>query len=315
LDLGKKILLFLNPDTRFLFKEMSHVICDLVPRLIRTCPVIGFVTVSGDQCELVDGLGGVVDPAGGAFDLFCGFEFSGLVKKVYEILPQVYAVPVACFACVAVRGDVISKGDAYIGEFSTIEGRLTVFGDLEIGRNVRIKNGFEAKGLITIQDPMPIIMFIFLYILELLRLGRLEDVEKLFEAEEFVSPLEIPENTTLNIDVIKTSKDVLIEGSRVLGNIRAKNVIAKDCELYGSIRGRDVVVDNSRVHGVIEGREVYLVNNSTVLGQIKAEKVFMEEGCVVEGSIVGKSGVWIKPSVEVPSFEEAEKEEVEEIEE
>ena len=214
-----------------------------------------------------------------------------------------------------VKGDVISKGDAYIGEFSTIEGRLTVFGDLEIGRNVRIKNGFEAKGLITIQDPMPIIMFIFLYILELLRLGRLEDVEKLFEAEEFVSPLEIPENTILNIDVIKTSKDVLIEGSRVLGNIRAKNVIAKDCELYGSIRGRDVVVDNSRVHGVIEGREVYLVNNSTVLGQIKAEKVFMEEGCIVEGSIVGKSGVWIKPSVEVPSFEEAEKEELEEIEE
>ncbi len=199
-----------------------------------------------------------------------------------------------------VKGNVISKGDAYIGEFTAIEGRLTVFGDLEIGRNVRIKNGFEAKGLITIQDPMPIVMFIFLYLLELLRLGKLEEAEKLFEVEEFVSPLEVPENTVMNIDTIKTDRDVYISESRVLGNVKAKGVLVERAELYGSVKGEIVIIDSSRVHGAVEGKEVYLVRGSTVLGQIRADKVFMEERCVVEGSIIGRSGVWIKPKVELP---------------
>jgi len=200
-----------------------------------------------------------------------------------------------------VKGNVISKGDAYVGEFTNIEGRLTVFGDLEIGRNVRIKNGFEARGLITIQDPMPMIVFIFLYILELLRLGRLEEAERIFE-EEFESPLEVPENTIMNIDTIKTDSDVTITGSRVLGNVRAGDVVVENAELYGSLKGNVLVVNSSRIHGTVEGKEVYLINRSVVLGHVDAERVYMEEGCVVEGSIIGRRGVWIKPKVE-PSKE------------
>ena len=213
-----------------------------------------------------------------------------------------------------VKGNVISKGDAYIGEFASIGGRLTVYGDLEIGRNVRIKNGFEAKGLITIQDPMPIVLFIFLYLLELLRLGRIEEAEKLFESEEFESPLEVPENTVMNLDVIKTDKDIEIRESRVLGNIKAKNARIKRGELYGSLKGEILIIDASRVHGAVEGKEVYLVNGSVVLGHIRAEKVFMEEMCIVEGSIIGRRGVWIKPSIELPEFEEVIEEEAEEAE-
>jgi predicted acyltransferase (DUF342 family) len=199
-----------------------------------------------------------------------------------------------------VRGDVISKGDAYVGEFTSIEGRLTVYGDLEIGRNVKIKNGFEARGLITIQDPMPIVMFIFLYILAMLRLGKYEEIEELFETEEFLSPLQIPENSEISLDYIKTRRDVLIEGSRVLGNLRCRDAKILESELYGSVRGRNVIVEGSRVHGVIEGGDVYLVRGSVVLGKITADNVYMEEGCVVEGSIVGRKGVWIKPHVELP---------------
>ena len=202
-----------------------------------------------------------------------------------------------------VKGNVISKGDATIGEFSTIEGRLTVFGDLEIGRNVRIKNGFEAKGLITIQDPMSVVMFVFLYLLELLRLGRLEEAERLFD-EELVTPLEIPEGTVMNIDTIRTEKDIVITESRVLGNVRAKGIYVTSGELYGSLKGRVAVLNDSRVHGSIECDEVYLVNGSVVLGHITAGKVYMEEGCVVEGSIIGRKGVWIRPKVELPAIEE-----------
>ncbi len=196
----------------------------------------------------------------------------------------------------SVKGNVISKGDAYVGEFTSIDGRLTVYGDLEIGRNVKIKKGFEARGLITVQDPMPIVIFILLYILTMLRLGKVEEID--IEPEEFFMPLEIPENSELTLDYIKTRRDVKIEGSRVLGNLRCRDAEVLESELYGSVRGRDVKVNGSRIHGVIEGRDIYLLSGSVVLGKIVAENVYMEEGCIVEGSIFGKRGVWIKPIVD-----------------
>jgi len=198
-----------------------------------------------------------------------------------------------------VKGNVISKGDAYIGEFAAIDGRLTVYGDLEIGRNVRIKKGFEARGLITIQDPMPILLFIFLYLLELLRLGRIEEAEKLFD-EDFVSPLTIPEDSTFKMDMIKTDKDALIQGSRVLGNVSARDVTIIDSELYGNLKGNNLIIKRSKIHGLVQGKNVYLIDDSTILGNVIADKVFVEEKCVVDGSIVGRSGIWIRPKVEIP---------------
>jgi len=216
----------------------------------------------------------------------------------------------------SVTGNVTSKQDAFIGEFASIGGKLTVYGDLEIGRNVRIKNGFEAKGLITIQDPMPALFFIFLYLMILLRLGRLEEAEKLLEeVEEFDTPLIIPENSQVGIDRISTRKDAEIVGSRVLGNIKVRDVYAEDSEIFGSLRGRDIVVNNCRIHGAVEGRVVYLVNSSEVFGYIRADRVYMEDGCSVEGGIIGREGVWIKEKVEIPGREEVDKEETEEGEE
>ncbi len=207
----------------------------------------------------------------------------------------------------SVSGNVTSRGDAFIGEFTSIGGKLTVYGDLEIGRNVRIKNGFEAKGLITIQDPMPVVMFILLYLLLLLRLGRIEEAEKLLEdVEEFESPMVVPENSQLNIDKIVTSKNAEIVESRILGNIKAKDVYVLNSEVFGSVRGAEVIIDRSRVHGAVEGKVVYLINQSEVHGYIRANKVYMEDRCSVEGSIVGKRGVWIKDRVELPKKEEEE---------
>ncbi len=206
-----------------------------------------------------------------------------------------------------VSGNVTSKGDAYIGEFASIGGKLTVYGDLEIGRNVRIKEGFEAKGLITIQDPMPVVMFILLYILVLLKLGRLEEAEKLLEdIEEFESPVIIPDNSELGIDKIVTSKNAEIVGSRVLGNIKAKDIYVVDSEIFGSVRGAEIIVERSKIHGAIDGKTVYLIDRSEVQGYIRAGRVYMEDRCSVEGSIVGKHGVWIKDKVELPSYEESE---------
>lgn len=213
-----------------------------------------------------------------------------------------------------VRGNVVSKGDAYLSDFTTIDGKLTVYGDLEIGRNVKIKDGFEAKGLITIQSPLPVLIFVFVYLLELLRLGRLEEAEKIFEEiDEFESPLIIPDDSILNLETIKSEHDIEISGSRVLGNIKGKNVFVEGSEVFGSIRGNEILIDGARIHGAVEGAEVYLTNSTEVFGYVKADKVHLEEKCTVEATLIGKRGVWIKPRIEVSKFDVI-KEEIEEIE-
>ncbi len=198
---------------------------------------------------------------------------------------------------VKVKGDVVCNGDAYIGEFSAIEGKLTVRGNLEIGRNVKIEKGFEATGLITIQNPLPVLIFIFIYLMELLRLGKLDEIEQLLN-EEFENPLVIPDGSRISMEQIRTSRNAVIKFSRVLGNLRARDVVVESTELYGSIRARDVVILDSKVHGAVEGRKVYIVSSSTVFGRINAEEVHLENGCSVEGTIVGRKGVWIRDSVE-----------------
>ncbi len=218
-----------------------------------------------------------------------------LIGERSTVNGDVFGEEVRIDALCNVKGNVTSKGDAYIGGFVSIDGKLTVYGDLEIGRNVRIKRGFEAKGLITIEDPLPILIFILLYLMYLLNIKRFEEVEEIFkEVEQFESPLIVPENSVLALDRIETSKPVEISGSRVLGNIKAEDVFIYQSEVFGSVRGRDITIDRSRVHGAVEGREVYILNSSEVFGYIKAEKIYMEEGCIVEGGMIGKRGVWIK---------------------
>jgi len=58
-----------------------------------------------------------------------------------------------------------------------------------------------------------------------------------------------------------------------------------------------IVIKNSRVHGAVEGKLVAVMKGSEVVGHIKAERVYVEENCVVEGTIVGEAGIIIKPKL------------------
>ena len=41
------------------------------------------------------------------------------------------------------------------GEFVTIDGKLVVEGDLDVGKEVKIRGGFEVKGWIMVRNPVP----------------------------------------------------------------------------------------------------------------------------------------------------------------
>ncbi len=80
-----------------------------------------------------------------------------------------------------IGNDVIAKEDAYIGEGVRINGKLAVNGALDIGEKVEIRDGFEAKGNIEVRNPMPVFMFIIIYLMTLLRIENEKELDRILD--------------------------------------------------------------------------------------------------------------------------------------
>jgi predicted acyltransferase (DUF342 family) len=198
--------------------------------------------------------------------------------------------------------------NAYLGEFVAIDGKLTVEGDLDVGKEVKIKSGFETKGWIVVRNPVPVIMFLFLYIREVMRLGKGEEVEKaledLFEEEEdeeeSFQPGEklmvVPADTKFSPEGIELAGDAVIGNNcLLLGNIKARSVkTGEGLKLMGSIHseGNITLGDNSIIHGSLVSKgQVHIGRNSRIYGAIKADSTFLHEKARVDGTIRAPSGV------------------------
>lgn len=203
-----------------------------------------------------------------------------------------------------ITGDVRTKTDAYLGEFVSIAGKLFAAGNLDVGNNVKISGGYDVKGWLVVRNPLPVVMFIFLYLMALLRLGNEEEVEKalseLFWGDTNESPvLSMPSRTKISLEAIKTIAPAKI-GSRcrLLGNIRARSAaVGNHATLFGSIRtAGDINIGRSCIiHGNLfsKGR-VNIGRNCRVLGKITADAIVLHESCEVDDSLIAPSGVTIE---------------------
>lgn len=204
-----------------------------------------------------------------------------------------------------INGDVRTKKDAYIGERTNINGKLVVKGDLDIGNDVHIGEDFEAKGWIVIRNPVPVIVYIILYLAELLRLGEGDEVDKmlnqLFSEESEVSKeqaLIVPNGTKIALDMIRIpDKAIIGDNCRMLGNVRAHSVEVKDnTTLFGSIRTRDEIKigQNSEIHGdLITRGGVYIDKGSRVMGEINADAIIVHEDAKIDGAMRALRGVFL----------------------
>ncbi len=243
---------------------------------------------------------------------------------------------------VAVSGDIAASSDiridmwsklgsrvkvgrnAYLGEFVTIDGKLLVEGDLDVGKEVKIKGGFEAKGWIVVRNPVPVIIFLFLYIREMMRLGKGEEIEKaveeLFEDSEDSQDFEgkepceniliIPAGAKISPEAIEVAGEAVIGSNCLLtGNIRAQAVeTGKNLTLKGSVYSEDRIVigESSTVYGNLFSKgQVHVGRNSRVLGGIKADSVLLYENARVDGTIKAPSGVsFLRDAAEKPVLAE-----------
>ncbi len=204
-----------------------------------------------------------------------------------------------------IGNDVIAHEDAYIGEGVKINGRLAVNGALDIGEKVEIKEGFEARGNIEIRNPMPVFMFIIIYLMTLLHIENEKELDRILdgivrdEEDHAQIPLMIPSRSKLNMKLFSVPSTMKIgKKCRLHGNIRAGSIeVQQDTVIFGSLRAKNriSVVEGVSVHGNVEsGSTVYVRKGAHILGDVIARSIVLHEDAKIDGTITAPHGMRIE---------------------
>lgn len=199
-----------------------------------------------------------------------------------------------------VHGTVICNGDAYLGEGVKIHGKLTVGGNLDIGDNVVIDKEFKALGDIAIRNPMPVVLYLLLYVMTMLHIEGEESTKKKLNvmlAEAQSTPLVLPPRTTMDLRYFSVTTPMDIGSNcRLHGNIRAESArVKKDTTVFGSIHATKRVKIGIRdaVHGDVAAKNIRVERGADVLGDLIGSYVWLHEDARVSGVIKATDGLTI----------------------
>lgn len=202
-----------------------------------------------------------------------------------------------------IQGDVTAEENAFLGEGVHIRGKLTVHGDMDIGDNVQIDRGFEAKGWIVIRNPMPVIVYLLLYLMALLKFEREDELQKFLnqisgEDAEPETPLIIPPRSQLTMEGLTFQTPLTVGAhNRLYGTVRAESIeIGEHTTVFGSLRspGTVKVSENAVIHGeIVSGETVHVARGATILGNVFAPTLELHEDARVEGLIKAPEGLRI----------------------
>jgi predicted acyltransferase (DUF342 family) len=195
-----------------------------------------------------------------------------------------------------VDGNVLVGEDAYLGERVDVGGELKVAGNLDIGDDVDIEEGFEANGWIRIRNPMPTIVFLVIYLSQLLRIGEEEAAEEMLGAllgdeDGGPDPLVVPRGGLVSDDAWRVSTPATVgDDCRIHGNLRSASLeVGRDDVVFGSLRAKeDVVVGRgTEIKGDVttRGGDVHLGPGAEIWGDVAADDVYLHENATVEGTI------------------------------
>ncbi|HJJ48521.1 MAG TPA: acyltransferase [Methanocorpusculum sp.] len=198
-----------------------------------------------------------------------------------------------------IHGTVICNGDAYLGEGVKIHGKLTVGGNLDVGDKVEVKE-LKAFGDVALRNPMPVILYLLLYVMTMLHLeGEEKTNEKLATliSEANTVPLVLPPKTTMDLAQFSVLTPMEVgANSRLHGNLKAQSVkILKDTTLFGSIRAADRIKIGPRdaIHGDVAGARVRIERGADVLGDVSGKTVWLHEDAHISGTIRAEEGLTI----------------------
>ncbi|RLI66449.1 MAG: hypothetical protein DRO67_01060 [Candidatus Asgardarchaeum californiense] len=205
-----------------------------------------------------------------------------------------------------IGGNITSGGNAYLGEKVKVKGKLSLKGDLDVGDSVEIKEGFEAKGWINIRNPIPIVIYIFIYLTQLLKMGHSEEIERLLEELEendgetipiSESFLFIPNNSIIATQKSRAECNLHVgKNCKILGNYHIKGNIYVDneSEIYGTLDATGDVFcgEKVKIYGNISaGGRVHIEKRSHIVGNVSGENISLSKVSSVGGTLLAKKGI------------------------
>lgn len=226
-------------------------------------------------------------------------------------------------------------GDAYIGEFTIINGKIVVEGDLDVGKEVKLNGGFLSKGWVVVRNPLPVMIFIFMYIRAMIGIGKSSDeidkaLNDMFEDDEEIDFENMDENKITEV-INRGGFCVIPIGTKILGesiNVPENVFIGNDCfvdakiickqfesgknlSFNGSIRtkGETLIGEGSKITGEINTTGKLIIDkNVKISGKITAKTVWIHETSFVEGKITSGNIRFITGSgFDIKDSENAEK--------
>ncbi len=211
-----------------------------------------------------------------------------------------------------IHGNIVGKNDIYLGEHVRVKGKLTVGKDLDVGSDVSIEDGFDAKGWINIRNPIPLIIYFFIYLFNLIKRGKSEEVERILReideqdqsAEEILVSdnfFFVPSDTIVDPDVInikgncRIGNNCKLKGNyNVTGNVK----IGDDTEFIGNVtaKGKITLGNNVTLNGSLETKEHVMIGQEcNITGDITCLTLEMVQNTVIEGVIHAPDGIKIQP--------------------
>jgi predicted acyltransferase (DUF342 family) len=205
-----------------------------------------------------------------------------------------------------IGGDIQSEGNVYLGEKTKIKGTLSLKGDLDVGDSVEIEKGFEAKGWINIRNPIPVVIYIFVYLMQLLKMGRSEEIERILEELEqndggtipiSESFLFLPNNSIISVSNSKIEGSLQIgKECKLLGNYDIKGNISVDekSEIFGTLKatGNVYIGKKVKIHGNITSIGIVNITELVeIFGDVSGEEIFLSKTASVQGTLLGRKGI------------------------
>lgn len=239
---------------------------------------------------------------------------------------------------VEVGGDVLCGGDlradtsthiqgsarvgaaGYVGERCFVQGDLEVTGDLDVGDDVRVGGRLLAKGWVNKRDPVPLVLYVFIYLLELMRLGHSAEVDRILkdleESDVEIAVAEgflfVPDHSVLDATALDIHGNLdAAKGVRILGNatVRGHVRLGPGVRVFGALRADgDVELQaGAEVQGdLVAGGEIVVAEGCMVLGSLQGRSVVLYPGATVDGKVVATEGVSFRTEAQAKAHATAE---------
>jgi len=192
----------------------------------------------------------------------------------------------------SVEGDVTSEGSVYAGERVHIIGKVQAR-DLDVASEVEIDGGFDVRGWINVRSPIPLVIQFIIVLMELLRQGRSDEVEKILAELEEMQEIQVNEGYAYMPTGCKVGDELRTRGGVRVGDRSHVPSIAAGgwvrvglaAEVQGPISsgGDTTLAEGVLVHGDVETQGRLIIGPDVrVGGSLRATSITMARDSVVD---------------------------------